>query len=188
MVPLTAAGQQYGDIIAQTGLFFMAKRTPDLQNQPRNKLTKAIAKAPGTSMVCSRDHCLGKLHRELIWKGFNKWGAAYSRAGITPAIWMQSGSKHCQKQLLSQSPGFLHSAAKVQLKDHHFHSLIGLEDCGGQSHSEEMHSIGISPWTTPITCWGSLFSCSALETPLCSWWHPFSRISHCQVRKNSPHV
>lgn len=83
MVPLMSAGQQYGDMITQTGLFFTAKMTPDLWNQLKNKLTKAVAKAPGTSTFCFCDHCLGKLHREQIWKGFNKWGAAYSRAGNT---------------------------------------------------------------------------------------------------------
>lgn len=40
-----------------------------------------------------------------------------------------------------------------------------------------MHNIGPSPWTTSITCWGSLFHCSALGIPPCSWWHQFSRIS-----------
>lgn len=59
------------------------KMIPDLWNRLRNKLTKAVAKAPGTFTFCFCDHCLGKLHREQIWKGFKKWGAAYSRAGIT---------------------------------------------------------------------------------------------------------
>lgn len=55
---------------------------PHLQNPLRNKLTKATAKAPGTSTSWFCDHCSGKLRRELIWKGFNKRGAAHSQAGI----------------------------------------------------------------------------------------------------------